>query len=72
MKEDQLQRVERELINADAKAAAAVAFAAISRIGELGRDAGEAFATLAEGADTDPDLESNWIEGCAQIEDHLA
>lgn len=67
MDEKQLQNVERQLGEADAKTAAAVAFAAIIRIGELGREAGDAFAEIAKGASDDADISDNWDEGCAQI-----
>jgi hypothetical protein len=50
-----------------ASEAARVAFVAICRIGNHGRDAGEAFAALAK-SNSDPDFE----EGCAQIADLLA
>lgn len=54
--EDRLQQLEREIGSADADAVAAIAFAAIYRIGELGREAGTAFARLAEGVDEDHEL----------------
>lgn len=46
-----------------------IAFAAICRIGEHGRDAGEAFDALAKDAPADGGIGPNFIEGCAQIEE---
>lgn len=72
MTERDLMLVEAQIGEANALAAAAIAFAAICRIGEIGREAGEEFKRLARGADDDGDLSMQWTEGCAQIEDHLA
>lgn len=72
MTEAELQKIETVIAMADASAAAAIAFAAINRIGDLGLEAGDQFGRLAEGAAADPDLSPSFTEGCAQIEEHLA
>lgn len=67
MDEPQLRQVERQLETADAATAAAVAFAAIVRIGQLGSAAGAAFGTLA-GRAQGSFLDVDFAEGCRQIE----
>jgi len=54
--EDRLVQVERELAGAGARAAAAIAFAAIYRVGELGAPASAAFGRLVDGVLEDPEL----------------
>lgn len=56
MDEFELQDIERSLVDAPAWAAAAVAFAAIFRLGELGGEGGRAFARHAHIASFEPDL----------------
>lgn len=54
--ESRLQQIERELAGAGAREAAAIAFAAIFRIGEIGPAATAAFARLAGTVLNDPDF----------------
>jgi hypothetical protein len=56
LSESRLIELEKEIGEADAESVAVIAFAAIHRIGELGRPAGRAFARLVEGVDEDPDM----------------
>jgi hypothetical protein len=71
LSERRLIEIEGDIPEADADQAAAIAFAAICQVGHLGREAGEAFAKLAEGASDDADMGPDWDEGCAQIERHF-
>jgi hypothetical protein len=72
MTETDVQRVEALIELASPEHAAAIAVAAIRRIGDHGREGGEAFGKIAreilEGADSDIYFD----EGCAQIDEHLA
>lgn len=54
--ESRLQQIERELAGAGAREVAAIAFAAIFRIGEIGAPATAAFGRLAGTAFHDPDF----------------
>ncbi len=68
--EARLQQLERELAAAGAYEAAAVAFAAVMRIGELGAPATTAFARLADGVFGDPDF-SEFAAGFTAVADLL-
>lgn len=67
MTEDQLRTAERALEQAGPAQAAALAFAAIVRMGQLGTDAGTAFGNLAARAHTSF-LAADFNAGCGQIE----
>lgn len=56
MDEYELRQIERALVGASAPAAAAVAFAAILRLGELGRDGALAYAYHARLAAFEPEI----------------
>lgn len=71
MNEQRLQQVECELGEAEAETAAAVAVAAILRIGEIGLAAGKAFDRLTAGAESDPDM-IMLVAGVVEIEGALA
>lgn len=70
MTERELIFLESQIGGADAQEIAAIAFAALFRIGELGLEAAEAFVSLAEGAASDPDM-IHFSEGTSQMLDVL-
>jgi hypothetical protein len=70
IEEGRLQQIERELAASGPHDAAAVAFAAIMRIGELGAPATAAFGRLADGVFADPDF-SEFAIGFTAVADLL-
>jgi len=62
MTETDLRRVTRDIAHADPQSAAAVAFAAIARLGDIGSEAG-AFLQLLVPRDADAPLSREWRTG---------
>ncbi len=66
MTESDLIQAERDIERADARTAAAIATAAVMRIGQLGPEGGTAFADLVEGFAGDPDV-PEWQRGATMV-----